>query len=320
MLYSKSLNGYDFYREFTLKKRFLLGASLACVVAAGTFTYFNKPAKPEYSTVISFGDSLSDNGNVYENSMQTVPNNPTWFEGRFTNSYVWVEYLCSYSTAECQLIDKANGSAYSHEGTQAVDIGDTSVVDVSTNFLEQVQNFTNSDDSFDPSKTLYTLEVGGNDVVDLKEYDQVGANVDEAIELLTTKKDASNIVVVNIPDVSKAPLYSESTADEREKVHKKIEEVNSQIKGVVNKYKNKGVDIKLVDFNGLLNKLISDKHNISDKACLEIPLEINKLNFVLERPRTEDCQNNLDKYVFFDNLHPTGRVHKLLAQEVSKKL
>jgi outer membrane lipase/esterase len=58
-------------------------AFLCCVPAA-----FADPS--DYSRVVAFGDSLSDNGNLFKNTGQ--PPAP-YFEGRFSNGPTWIELL-----------------------------------------------------------------------------------------------------------------------------------------------------------------------------------------------------------------------------------
>lgn len=40
-----------------------------------------------------FGDSLSDVGQVFRATRGMYPPNPTYFQGRYSNGRVWVEYL-----------------------------------------------------------------------------------------------------------------------------------------------------------------------------------------------------------------------------------
>lgn len=46
-----------------------------------------------YSRAVVFGDSLSDNGNLYNATAHTNPPSPPYFQGRFSNGPVWVELL-----------------------------------------------------------------------------------------------------------------------------------------------------------------------------------------------------------------------------------
>ncbi|OGT47358.1 MAG: hypothetical protein A3F17_03675 [Gammaproteobacteria bacterium RIFCSPHIGHO2_12_FULL_41_15] len=45
--------------------------------------------------VVSFGDSLSDNGNIFRYSLQILPAKTGYWFGRFSNGYVWVEILAN---------------------------------------------------------------------------------------------------------------------------------------------------------------------------------------------------------------------------------
>ena len=64
--------------------------------------------------LVVFGDSLSDNGNLYEYMKHQLPVSPPYFEGRFTNGPVWVELLMKYyypTDSNAHLLDYAFGGA-----------------------------------------------------------------------------------------------------------------------------------------------------------------------------------------------------------------
>ena len=64
--------------------------------------------------IVVFGDSLSDNGNLYEYLKHQLPLSPPYFEGRFTNGPVWIEDLIeSYypTNSNDHLLDYAYGGA-----------------------------------------------------------------------------------------------------------------------------------------------------------------------------------------------------------------
>ncbi len=48
---------------------------------------------PEINQLYVFGDSLSDVGNVFRATGRQYPASPPYFQGRFANGPVWVEYL-----------------------------------------------------------------------------------------------------------------------------------------------------------------------------------------------------------------------------------
>lgn len=271
--------------------------------------------KSSYSTIIAFGDSLTDNGNTYKKSLDVLPNDNTWYKGRFSNYKVWVEYLCQYSKDKnCKLLDYAYGGAYSLDGYQKVEINDKTIYKLITNYLQQVENFVGDKKQYYPDHTLYVMDIGSNDIMELKNKKlQIAKNINKAIEILISEKNAKHILVLNLPDFSKAPRYFNASNSKREEMHKKIIETNANIEKVVSKYKQQGIDIKVVDFYSLLNKLIENKKYISDKSCLDIPLKTDKLDYLLDYDQTPNCHENINKYIFFDNLHPTNSIHKKIA-------
>lgn len=67
---------------FKLVPSLILIALLACTLQAGSFTY-----------IAVFGDSLSDNGNLYAFSGGAFPPSPPYYAGRVSNGQVAVEYM-----------------------------------------------------------------------------------------------------------------------------------------------------------------------------------------------------------------------------------
>ncbi len=62
-----------------------------------------------------FGDSLSDNGNLFTASGELAPPSPPYFDGRFSNGPVWVEYLGDM-LPRAELNDFAFGGSFSDTG------------------------------------------------------------------------------------------------------------------------------------------------------------------------------------------------------------
>ena len=54
---------------------------------------------PQVSDLIAFGDSLSDMGNA-KASVLNVPDVPPYWQGRFSNGPVWLEYVSDAFEAE----------------------------------------------------------------------------------------------------------------------------------------------------------------------------------------------------------------------------
>jgi phospholipase/lecithinase/hemolysin len=64
---------------------------LGLAVVAALLAWSATPASA-YTALYSFGDSLSDGGNVFAASLGTIPA-PPYFEGRFSNGPNWVDDL-----------------------------------------------------------------------------------------------------------------------------------------------------------------------------------------------------------------------------------
>ena len=67
-----------------------------------------------FSSVVVYGDSLSDNGNLFAASLGTIPMSPPYFNGRFSNGPVIAEQLAAALGAP--LADFAVGGATSGVG------------------------------------------------------------------------------------------------------------------------------------------------------------------------------------------------------------
>jgi phospholipase/lecithinase/hemolysin len=138
----------------------VLTASLACSAA---------PASA-FTALYSFGDSLSDVGNVFAASGGTVPaplfpfppGGPAYFDGRFSNGPNWVDDLSAKLGLGSVTASIDGGNDFAVGGAQT---GPTSVnpgvplVDLNS----QVEEFGVLHPSAD-SSALYTLDIGANDI------------------------------------------------------------------------------------------------------------------------------------------------------------
>ena len=150
-----------------------------------------------FTALYAFGDSLSDTG-------RNPAPAPSYFNGRFSNGPLWVEYLST-----------SFGLAYNPSNNFAVAGSTTS------NLLSQVAGVSAS-----PSlkSALFTLESGANDFVaniDLGSNDlawsaviaSAVANTTNAVAVLYTK-GAREVLVGNLLNIGQTPLFSTLPADE----------------------------------------------------------------------------------------------------------
>lgn len=48
-----------------------------------------------FDAIYVFGDSFSDEGNIFKYTGGSIPPSPPYFQGHFSNGLVWVEYLAN---------------------------------------------------------------------------------------------------------------------------------------------------------------------------------------------------------------------------------
>ena len=71
-----------------------------------------------FSEIVVFGDSDSDTGNVYELSGEMQPKSPPYFEGRWSNGPVWVEYLAERFDVAAPMPSLLGGKNYAYAGAK----------------------------------------------------------------------------------------------------------------------------------------------------------------------------------------------------------
>ena len=166
------------------------------------------PIFAAYTQVIAFGDSLSDNGNLYSASYGLVPTYPYW-QGRFSNGEVAVEYLAS--ELGVPLTDYAYGGATS--GTDnyvSIAYGFPGLPGVS----QEVSGYLSSlGGGTADNQALFVLWAGANDFFTYGDYQSTYypggsselisstvSNIETSLIALENA-GARNILVPNLPEI-----------------------------------------------------------------------------------------------------------------------
>lgn len=280
-----------------------------------------KALAADFSQFFVFGDSLSDTGNLFKVTQAlptgSIPPDPPYFQGRFSNNKVWVDYLGeqigltptlfanSSTTTPTQGINFAFGS--SNSGT------DNAFFPGIPGVLAQVGSFTQpflaNNQKVDPNG-LYAVWGGGNDYLFAPnpEVTQTVKNVSDSVSLLA-QAGAKNILVFNLPDLGKTPIAlrtgNTSILTTLTNAH------NAGLAIAENQLSNNipGVNIIPVDTNSLFSKVIANPGEFGFKfvnsSCVIYNIQTNQV--------LKNCDNPND-YLFFDEVHPTTNVHKLVAE------
>lgn len=124
-------------------------------------------AATSYSRIVAFGDSLSDHGGLQEKylGLYNPESNPDGVLTTWSNGNVWTDYIKTKLNADLddRAIAGATTDGHEDETVQAMmDAG--TLPDLS--FIGQINSYIASSPSFDSSKTLFTMWIGGNDLLE----------------------------------------------------------------------------------------------------------------------------------------------------------
>ncbi|ASU24330.1 thermolabile hemolysin [Vibrio qinghaiensis] len=276
------------------------------------WTNDKKNAEPVINKMVTIGDSLSDTGNIFNASQWKFPNPNSWFLGHFSNGFVWTEYLAKMY--DLPVYNWAIGGAAGRNQYIAL----KGVNDQVRSYL----NYMTMAKHYQPENTLFTLGFGLNDFMNYNhEVYEVKADFSRAMIRLVDS-GAKNIILLTLPDATKAPQFKYSTAEEIEKVSAKITAFNAFIQQQALYYRMQGINIILFDAHSLFENLTANPQQYGFENATDACLNINRnsaLDYLYRHSLTNDCAyHSSDKYVFWGVTHPTTAIHKLIADEISK--
>lgn len=253
-----------------------------------------------YDTIVIFGDSNSDNGNVYAISGKNFPGVP-YFQGRFSNGPVWCERLN---------VSKVSNHAY---GGATTDNDAIPSIALPSPFYvpgvrQQILNYSRSSNrsqiNFD--RTLYVIWVGGNNYLrnqTLSPFSITSSLVNATKDLLAF--GIKHLILVNQPPLQSIPLLL--LTKNQTTLADLTYQYNTNLSEHINVLRNdnKGTNIQLFDLNSLISKILrnSTSYGISNT---------NRPCWSTIDPNV--CPNP-DAYLFFDQVHFTSRVHQLIADD-----
>ncbi len=184
--------------------------------------------------VVIFGDSLSDTGNL-KRWLQVFPESP-YFAGRFSNGFVWVDYLQRASSVVTQ--NWSYGGATSYDLTDQISLSPAALIKYVTDGGRNL--VTGNTDSYikayisgylfdkkiqDPKKTVFVIWTGANDygskfddgiiLASFIDYPepfsmQVQKTTDAIVAQMDTlyQAGARRFVMANLPNLGITPLVA----------------------------------------------------------------------------------------------------------------
>ncbi|PTR27337.1 thermolabile hemolysin [Luteibacter sp. OK325] len=256
--------------------------------------------------IVSFGDSLSDTGNMFNESQWKLPG-ASWYLGRFSNGPTWIEHLAARTGLA--LNNWAIGGAQTKDAKFGIIHGVGRQIDGFFNYAAKAKGY-------DPSRTLFTFLISGNDFVnDTKTAPKIVEDQELALRRLVDH-GARKILVVNLPDISVAPVFRLGRTDAGT-ILGKVEYYNHHIAQVVERVNaTTPAEVRLVNARAYFDDVLKapGRFGIANTkdSCLAIDSP-SSTSYIKAQKRRPDCTDP-SKYVFWDTLHPTTRVHELMAQ------
>ncbi len=246
----------------------------------------------DFKTIVAFGDSLTDNGNLHDLDPDKYAPAEQYYEGRFSNGPVWVDYLAEADYLNADLINNAYGGAQTSSDTKP-------------GLIQQVAAYT--DASSLPTDALFTIWIGGNDFLDgSSDFKQSADNVRTALDALATF-GAKSILVLNLPDLGAIPR---NNADAQQSALATLiaESYNAELKETVDDFEadNPDISVYYMDIFALFEDIVADPETYGlsnvDSICP---------NFLI----VDNFDN--DGYLFWDDIHPTTEAHEEIAVRVA---
>ena len=287
----------------------------------------------DYTSIVIFGDSLSDTGNVanlteakYGFRVPGVAADYT--DGRFTDGAdtlpaaqkyfgVWIEQLAASLPAKPAIKDSLDGGtdyaygfATTGAGTGLFAFGPSNVYSVNVNNIgQQITDYLATHPKI-TNKTLFVVWGGANDLLSATSQDEViDAGINQSLNIQRLiDAGASQFIVPNLPPLGSIPRLNGSPA---------TSVPATQAAALYNEVLTLGLAL-IRDFNPRKHLQISELDTFSlFNAIIAAPANYSLANVTSS---SQGVPVDPDTYLFWDDLHPTTHGHHILATTAAKLL
>lgn len=296
----------------------------ACIIGLLGLTASAAYGAPSYDHLYAFGDSYTDNGagQAFTQTLvkqkvkdaQDLPGSLYW-EGRWSNGPTAVENLAT--ALKTPLTDYGVGGAKSGNGNYYAWMEPAR----NTGLLGQVDDHlrTASAQKADP-KALYFIFISANDFFEWADFSHPEsvqslaetsvANIQKAVATLTAA-GAKHFLVVGTTDLSHVPAVVQGNQIENAKSFQQV--LEQQLPSALAKMA-KVHNVKISFFDHL--KFSNDIRANADEAGLTDPDRPCQATY----PDVKPVCKNPDAHYYWDEWHPTRKIHALAAQGMLESL
>jgi phospholipase/lecithinase/hemolysin len=264
-----------------------------------------------FTNLVVFGDSLSDIGNVEASPFVAIPG-PYYWNGRFSNGPVYAETLATGLGLPALIRSTASGGtdyAYGGAKTTGTAFPDNLVVQ---DIDDQVGRYLSS--RTPNATTLYVVFAGANDLLgNPTNYLGPTGNL-QAIITELVNAGARKFLVFNLPPLGFTPRFGCTPSSPSCPMNTNTQNFNNELARKLDAIQtaNPAVTIYRFDLASMFNQAIASPQsfgltNVTAPAAPGLEPGDSSYNTSLIAP-------NVNEYLFWDDLHPTARVHAILGQ------
>lgn len=292
-----------------MSRKLLGGTAIAALMSLSALAPAAKAQGIDFSSLVVFGDSLSDTDNLRNISPALRPTAP-YVNGRFSNGPVWAEDFATLSGLS--VTSRAFGGARA--------IRDT-VIDLNSQVNAYLAGGTRI-----PAERAVAIWIGGNDYAAVLSTPQanptaaVSAAVAGTAASIATQAGrlytagARSFILFNLPPLGAIPLTASLSAADRASANT-VSDLHAQaVSGVAAGLRSQGATVTVVDVETLFRSLASSPATYGfNNVTVPCYLPIGPGGSLVA---TGACATaaGLDGTLFFDVLHPTAKAHELIAE------
>ena len=262
----------------------------------------DKSSTSNFSQLIVFGASLSDNGNA-DNLVPGLHPGAPYYPGRASNGLLWIDEFAAQLGNSVKPFIKG-GSNYAVGGARTCGITGSSVHPL--DMCEQVSVYLGLVNNKADASALYVVDttaVGNNIFAVVNNglsHSAISADAPADIRRLMDKlynAGARKFLISNIPNVGDTPKGRNSTS--AASISDLSNQFGAALDNELNSFRNAHADasVKIADFKSTVKNAVGFS-NTTDACYVE---------------GAAVCANP-DAYVYWDNLHPSAAMGRSLAQ------
>lgn len=245
------------------------------------------------SSIVIFGDSLSDTGNV----------------GRYTNGQLWTEVFAQKLHLPDLQCSKLGGCNFAYAGAKSGENIASDVLDVGN----QIKAYLDLHEGKADPLALYVIWIGGNDFLDKRNPLKLISNIRSHIEALVNA-GGKKFLVPNLPSLIHAPRGEDMIQGI---VDASLKYSHASLQGLIFTIVKKLMHATIYFYNVKLNQMLKTVE--LSKNINVYRLDTFKLfNEMFEELEIHGFKDKSE--LFYDPLHPSAKVHALIATSAYKAL